>query len=177
MLRYFHMTRQQWKQLVKWSVYGVFFLILLLLQTVVAAKNPVFGIKLCLIPAFLVCVCIKEGPEAGGLFALIGSVVWCLSGSDYGNLTIVTLTICAIVSSVLCRTLLNDRLLAVWLCVLSSCLINDSVIFLFKIILVNIDVRNFWRILLPGAAASSVFSLVIYPLVRLIHRIGGSNGI
>lgn len=177
MFRHFHLTRQQWKQIVKWLVYAAFFLGLLLMQTVVLAKKPLFGVKLCLIPALLVCVCVKEGPEAGGLFALLGSVFWCLSGADYGNLAIVTLTVCAILSSVLFRTTVTDRLPAVWLFVLFTYLINDSVIFLFKVILVGIDPRNYWRVLLPCAGMSSVFAFIIYPVVRAIHRIGGSNGI
>ena len=176
-LRHFHLTRTQWKRIFKWSVYGLFFLALLMLQTVVSAKSPVFGWKLCFVPVLLVCVCIQEGPESGGLFVLAGTVVWCLSGADYGNLTIVVLTVCAILASVLCRAVLNDRLLSVWLCVLLSCIVNDSVIFVFKLILTNVAARNYWRVLLPGAGLSSLSVFVIYPLVRLIHRIGGSHGI
>ena len=63
MLKYFHLTKLQWQGVLKWSLYGLLTLLVLLLQTVVLAKLPVLGIKLTPLPALIGCVCVREGPE------------------------------------------------------------------------------------------------------------------
>ena len=41
MLKYFHLTKRQWQGVLKWSLYGLLTLLVLLLQTSVLAKSPI----------------------------------------------------------------------------------------------------------------------------------------
>ena len=182
MLKYVHLTRLQWQGILKWSLYGLLTLLVLLLQTVVLSKLPVWGAKLTPLPALIVCVCVREGPEKGGVYAILATLFWCLSGADYGNLSVAVIPVGAILSAVLCRAVLTLRFLPTALCCLAVTLLNATVIFAFKLILpptvpliVNpptVAPENFWRVLLPGAALSMAFVPVHYVLVKLISRIG-----
>lgn len=147
----------------------------LIVQDVIVSKHPPFGIKLQLIPVYIVCVCVREGPERGGLFALIASVFWCLSGADYGNLSVAILPVGAILGAVLCRAVLTVRLFPTFLCCAAVCLINDSVIFVFKLVLTAISPLQYPRVLLPGVGLSLLSVPVLYFAVKAVNRTGGRN--
>lgn len=172
-LKYFHLTRLQWRGILKWTLYSLLGLATLLLQTVVLAQLPVFGAKLAPLPLYIVCVCVREGPEKGGLFALLATLFWCLSGADYGNISVALLPIGSIFAAILCRVVLTQGLLPTALCAFAVSLLNASVIFAFKLILPpTLVVESYWRVLLPGVALSTAFVPIQYPLVRRISRIG-----
>ena len=173
MLKYFHLTKSQWLGILKWSLYGLLTLVVLLLQTVVLSQLPVFGVKLAPLPVLIVCVCVWEGPEKGGIYAILATLFWCLSGADYGNISVMVIPVGAILSAVLCRAVLTLRFLPAALCCLGVTLANASAIFVFKLILPPVvAVSNYWRILLPGICLSMLFMPIHYALVKLIGRIG-----
>ena len=173
MLKYFHLTKRQWQGVLKWSLYGLLTLLTLLLQTSVLAKTPILGTKLAPLPALIVCVCVREGPEKGGLYAILASLVWCFSGADFGNLSVAVIPIGAMLSAVLCRAVLTLRFAPTALCCLGVTLLNAAVIFLFKLILPPaVALENYWQVLLPGVGLSMVFVPIHYALVMLIGRIG-----
>ena len=173
MLKHFHLTKTQWKSILKWGLYCLVYLLVLMLQDVVLAKLPVFRAKLNPLPLYLVVVCIREGPERGGLFALLGSVFWYLSGVDYGNLSLAVLPICSILAAVLCRAVLTVRLMSTWICCLVIGLLNESLIFAFKLILPPVVApENYVRVLLPGVLLSLVTVPPMYWIVKAVSRIG-----
>lgn len=176
MLKHVHLTKNQWKSILKWSVYCGVYLLVLLLQDVVLAKLPIFGAKLSPLPLYLVVVCIREGPERGGLFALLGSLFWYLSGVDYGNLSVAVLPIGAILSAVLCRAVLTVRLLPTCICCFAVSLLNESLIFAFKLILPpGIGSEYYLRVLLPGVVLSLALVPPLYFAVKAIGRIGAQH--
>ena len=177
MLKQLHLTRRQWLGILKWTLYALFFLFVMIVQTVILARLPIFGIKLTLVPLVLVCVCIREGPERGGVFALLASTVWCLSGADYGNLSIVLLTFCAVLSSVLCIAVLLRSFWTGAVCCLLTMVIHEGGILLFKVLLGRIAPSNLWRVVLPGVALSMLAYPLIYLIVKLIGKSGGDHGV
>lgn len=175
MLKHLHITARQWKALLKWTLYSLFFLLTLITQSVVLAKHPIFGLKLNLIPLLIVCVCIREGPESGGLFAVLTAVFWCLSGTDYGNLSVAILPVCAILSAVLCRAVLTVRFVPTFLCCLAASLIHESVIFALKMLLASVLARYYVSIVLPGVGLSLLALPLLYVLTKAISRTGGRH--
>jgi len=172
-LKHVHLTKSQWLGILKWSLYGLLTLAVLLLQSVVLSQLPVFGVKLAPLPVLIVCVCIWEGSEKGGIYAILATLFWCLSGSDFGNISVAVIPIGAMLSAVLCRAVLTLRFLPAALCCLGVTLVNASAIFVFKLILPpTVAIDSFWRILLPGVFLSMLFMPIHYALVKLISRIG-----
>ena len=173
MFKHFHLTKTQWLGILKWSLYGLLTLLTLLLQTVVLSRTTALRIKPTPLPVLIVCICVREGPERGGVYAILASLLWCFSGADYGNLSVALLPVGAILSAVLCRAVLTLRFLPTALCAFAVTLLNASVIFVFKLILPpTVALDNYWRFLLPGAAISMLFLPIQYPLVKCISRIG-----
>lgn len=173
MLKHLHLTRLQWLGILKWSLYGLLTLAVLLLQTVLLAQLPILGIKLMPLPVLIVCVCVREGPEKGGVYAILATLFWCLSGADYGNLSVALIPIGSMLSAVLCRAVLTLRLLPTSLCCLAVTLVNATAIFVFKMILPpTLTLDQYWRVLLPEVLLSMTFVPLHYALVKLIGRIG-----
>lgn len=177
MLKHFYLTKRQWFGILKWTVYVLLFLLAVVCQSVILSRLPIFGIRLNAIPILLVCVCLREGTEQGGLFVLLASLFWALSGVDMGNLSILILTVCAVVSAFLCQTVLSDRIVSAAVCCFATALIHDTVIFVFKLILSEVAAASWLRVLLPGVVLSMLTFPLSYFLVKVISKIGGGHGV
>ncbi len=175
MLKHLHLTRRQWLGILRWTLYSLLLLFVLLTQTIVLSRKPVFGVKLAPVGVVLICVCIRECAEKGGLFALLGSLFWYMSGADYGCLSVAIIPVGAILAAMLCRTAFTQRLLSTALCCFVICLVNDLVIFAFKLLLEKLAAENLWRVLLPGTCLTMLAVPPVYLLVKLISRIGGKH--
>ena len=73
-----------YKNALMWTLYGVLFLLIAVLQTVVFGRARFFGVKLTLIPVCIACVSMLAGAEAGALYGLCCGTVWCFTGAAGG---------------------------------------------------------------------------------------------
>ena len=110
MLDKLYITPRQWLRILRWTLYAALFLLALLVQTVVFGNRTILGAHPDLVAIVITCVCLREGPERGGTFALIASLVWCLSGIDQGSVCLLVLTVLPVLGSILCRAALVDCL-------------------------------------------------------------------
>lgn len=166
-----HITRKQWICFFKWLTYTVMFLLTLTLQGTILSRFTILGTKLNLIPSLIVCVALIEGSESGGVFALCSSVIWALSGGDYGVLAIVLLTACAVFCAWLCSAFLHNTLLPCLCCCLGTMLLSESCIFLLRLFLGSVAPMQYVLVLLPGVGFSVLSCPVFYYLSRLITKI------
>ena len=51
-----HITRKQWIFFLRWAVYGAMFLLAMALQGTILSRLSIFGVKLNLLPACIICV-------------------------------------------------------------------------------------------------------------------------
>lgn len=166
-----HITHKQWISFLKWATYFVLFVLVLTLQGTILSRITILGAKLNLIPCVIVCVAVTEGIEQGGIYGLCTSVVWALSGGDFGFVSIVVLTAGAIFFGWLCRAFLHNTLLPCAVCCFAMLLINESCIFLLRLFLGTVAPMQFFLVLLPGAVFSMVGCPIFYYLSRLITKI------
>ena len=101
-----------YKNALMWTLYGAFFLLLTVLQTVVFGRARFFDVKLSILPVCIACVAMLCGAEAGALYGLCCGTVWCFTGASGGALHIVLMTICGAVIGYLCDRYLVRRLLS-----------------------------------------------------------------
>ena len=99
MLDKLYITPRQWLHILRWTLYALLFLLAMMVQTVVLGNHPIFGANADFIPVVIVCVCMREGPERGGWFALLTSLFWFLSGAANGSISIAILTIATLKDS------------------------------------------------------------------------------
>lgn len=172
MLDKLYITPRQWLRILRWTLYSLLLLLLIMLQTVVFGNRTVLGIHPDLVPLALTCVCLREGPERGGLFALLGSLVWCLSGVDLGSARILLLTVVPVLGSLLCRSVLQNRFLPCLFFTLLTLLCEQSAMFLLKHFFRGLPAECFLRDALPCALISVVAHPAVYGLVKAVSRIG-----
>lgn len=176
MLNRLHLTERQWHCLAKWSVYSALFLVTMLFQTVCLGNVRFFGVTLNFLPILVCCVCLRETPGSGGVYALCTATVWCLSGADYGSLSIVLWTGLGVGLAILCQVMINNRILTCALCCFAISLINETVFFFGKYLISNVRGIYYLTKALPCAVLSMVMFPVLYWLVKKVSRIGGSYG-
>lgn len=177
MYKHLHLTKLQWLGILKWTLYALLTLFLLITQGVLCAQYPLFGLKLNFLPIALVCICVREGTEKGGIFCLIATTVLCLSQTDYGNLSVAVLTVLAILSAALCRSVLASGLWSVALCCFVTAFLNEAFILLFRSVLNRTAISNLWRVALPACLLSMLLCPLLYVTVRAIGKIGGTHGV
>ncbi len=172
MLDKLYITPRQWLHILRWSLYCLLFLLAMMTQTVVLGNRPIFGITPDFIPIVITCVCVKEGPQKGGWFALLTSFVWFLSGADYGSVSIAILTVLPVMGSVICRGVLNSRFLPCLLVNFLTLFLLHSIIFFLKFLINDMDGALFVQKLLPCVLISMIAQPIVYLLVKKIHQIG-----
>lgn len=176
MLEKLHLTPRQWKLVGKWALYTVLFLFVMMFQTVCLGNVRFFGVSLSMLPILTCCVCLKEEPGSGGLFTLIVSMVWCLSGADFGSLAVLLWTVTGVLCSVACRALINNRFLPCALCCLFSLLGYESIVFLAKYLFHHVTGIQYLTKVLPCVGLSMLVYPLLYLVVKAISKIGGSYG-
>lgn len=167
-----YITPKQWLHILRWTLYILLLVFAALLQTVVFGTRTVFGVHPELVPVVITCVCLREGPERGGTYALIGSLLWCLSGTDLGSVSIVLLTVVPVLASLLCRSVLANNFfscLAVTFLVLS---LHQTATFLIKAFYAAAQGSLFFTKVIPCVLVSLLVQPLIYFPVKWIETIG-----
>ena len=172
MLDKLYITPRQWLHILRWTLYFLLFLLAMMIQTVVLGNRPIFGGNPDFISVVIVCVCLREEPEQGGLFALLTSLFWCLSGADGGSISIAVLTILPVLGSILCRSVLNNRFLPNLLITAVTLLALHSAVFGMRCFFDGMKASLFAEKLLPSLGVSILAQPPVYWLVKQIHRIG-----
>ncbi len=153
----------------RWVMYALWFLTAVLVQTLrVGWFAPV-----CAVPVAIVCTAMLEGAEKGGLFALLASSFWCLTGADAGPVAIITLTFCAIAAGTVCERLLAPGLLAAALLCLGTLVVNEGAIAAYHVAVGQLAAQLLWPTLPLQIAVSMLACPVWYALCRLSRKVGG----
>lgn len=144
----------------------------MMVQTVVLGNRTVLGAQLDLVPVVVVCVCLREGPERGGLYALLCSLFWCLSGADQGSVCIAVLTLLPVLGSLLCTAMLSDRFFPCLCITFVTLLVEQSVMFFLRYVFESVQGVLFWKTMLPCVLVSTLVQPLVYFLVKRIATIG-----
>ena len=96
LLKRLHLTVLQRKQLLRWSLYGLLCLVLLIIQDVIMSQISIFGATTDLPACAILLITVIEGTEVGSLFVLITSLLYYFSGSAPGPYAVATLTVLGI---------------------------------------------------------------------------------
>ena len=173
MLDKLYITPLQWLRILRWTLYSLLLLLALLLQTVVfGGGRTLLGVQPDLVPVVIVCVCLREGAERGGTFALLASLFWHLSGAEYGSVCILVYTVLPVAGALVCRAMLAERFVPCLLTTLVTLFVGQAAVFLLKFFFEGLAGIYFLRRLLPCVLVSLLFQPVVYLLVRRIGKIG-----
>ena len=162
---------QKYRNLIMWALYAALILAAMLLQTTVFGRVRFFGVKLSLLPVAIVCITMRTGHEAGGLFGLIAGLVWYALGTDDGTMAIITFTVSGILSGWLCDNLFARRFLPALLLSLGALLLHEGGLYLVKFYLGSATAT-----LAKWVPITAGLSLLTCPVIYLLAKAAGKAG-
>lgn len=167
-----YLTRQQRRTILKWVVYLILLVLVSLVQDVILCRFRLWGAATDLVPCLLLLICITEGAEGGGVFALLGTLYYLYSGTAPGPYVVALIPVIGIPLSILRQAYLRKGFLTALICLIPAMVLYELGVFAFGMFLE----RTFaWRLM--GFVLSALLSMlavpVMYPVCRLIHKIGG----
>ena len=163
--------QHNYRRIIMWAVYGLFFLFITLLQTVVLGDLRLGGAKLNLLPVAVVSIAVFNTHESGGLFGLLAGLFWALSGGQDGPISMVTFSVCGIFAGWLCDTVFARRFLPAVVMSLVALVLHQSTVFLLQRWLSGAVVPAAW--LYRSVLYSWPAVVVLCPICKLIRKAGG----
>ncbi len=161
-------------QILKWTLYSLLFLALLVIQDSMLSRYRIFGGVIDLTPAFVILVAVFEGSNSGSVFALVTSMIYVFAGTGPSNYGILLLTVCACVAAVFREEFLRRSFDSLWMCSAAALLLYEMGVF---VVGAALGVTHWERVLV--FLLTSVYSIlmmpVLYPLIRCIGKIGGET--
>jgi rod shape-determining protein MreD len=157
----------------KWVAYGTILIVLYVINTTIIDWIKIFSIKPNLIVALVVCVAVFENYLTGGVFGLFaGYFCDVLSAKAIGPGTL-CLMLCGFAIGYLCSVLLQKSMInALWLTIVTSFVYNTGLYLIFYASFNAYEIfLAFFRIIIPEAAYTAVFVLLLYFLIRKLNGI------
>lgn len=168
------LTRLQQKQLLKWVLYGLFLIVLSVVQDVVFCRMRYLGGTTDLVPCGIFLICILEGSHRGSVFSLVAAIVYLLSGSSPGAQVLVLIAAPAIFFTILRQTYLQPGFPSALLCSLLAMFVYELGVFAFCLLLGYTTADRVMSFAVPVLFTVPVIPL-IYPIAKAIGTIGGES--
>ena len=174
LLKQLYLTRLQRMQLLKWGTLSALCVLMLIVQDVLMSQIRISGATTDLVVCVIFLIGLYEGTENGSLFALIASIVYLFSGSSPGAQCIALLSCTTVVLNLMRQSLWRRSGGSILLCTCAGIVIYEMLNFLFGLFVGNtIWARAGVFMLVAGFTCACAFPL--YPLVKLISKIGGET--
>ena len=170
----FHLTNQQKRSILHWGLYGVVMLVLSVLQDVLFCRIRVFGAAPDPVPCLIMVVCLLEGVESGGVFALIASFLYLFSGTAPGVYACTLITTLSILAAAFRQTYLQKGFRTAVVCCVPAMAVYELLIFAIGLFLRRTVVSRLPGFLLT-AGLSCLFLPLIYPVTVAVSKVGGAT--
>ena len=173
-LKQLYLTRLQRKQILKWSAYSALCVLLLIVQDVIMSQFRYSGATTDLVVCAVFLIGLYEGTENGSLFAMIASVVYLFSGSSPGGQCIALIACTTVVLNLFRQVYWHRGGGAILLCTCTGIVIYEMLNFVYGVL----SGRTIWDrvgVFALVAAFTCAVAFPLYPLVKLISKIGGDT--
>lgn len=124
--------RDKYRNALMWALYGLLFLLVIVIQTVIFGRVRFYGVKLALLPVALACISMHTGAENGALFGLCTGLFWMLTGADLGPACVLLFPVCGAVCGYLCDRYLRRQIMTAFLMSLLALLLCQLPLFCLK---------------------------------------------
>lgn len=165
-----YITPSQRLVLLRWTLYGLCALTALLLQDVIFSRFA----KTDLVPMVLLLIGLMAGAESGGMFVMIASCIYVLSGSSPGVQVILVLTVFTVVGSIFRAAFLRKGFSSSMIITGTLLLCYELAMWLFGIFMRLTRPGRLWVFLLTWLVTCLAMP-VVYLVVQAIDRIGGET--
>jgi hypothetical protein len=169
-----YITPTQRRKIVKWLLYSLQCVAVLVVQDVALSRIKVFGGMVDLTPSAIILVCMLEGAESGGVFALCASLFYLYSGTAPGSYALVLITVGGILAVIFRKNYLQRSFRANWLCAAAATFVYQLGVYAMGVFLTNTYPSHISAFLMNGLLASAALPL-LYPAFRATAKIGGEK--
>lgn len=168
------LTKKQQKTLLKWIFYGLFLVVLSVVQDVLLSRVRLLGATTELVPCAIFLICLIEGTHTGSVFSLIAGLLYLFSGTAPGPYSMVAITFLGIGVCIFRQAFLQESFSSVMLCAAMAMVLYVLANFAFGLFL---GLTRFSRIhgFLITAVLSLPFAPVFYPVIKVINAFGGHS--
>ena len=173
-LKRLYMTRLQRLQLLKWGLYALLTVFLLVIQDVILSQFRLSGATTDLVVCIILLIGIYEGIENGGLFTLIASTFYWFSGSAPGPYVIALLSILTIGVTLFRHSFWRRGFGSTTLCTGIAIMVYEMTLFVIGMA----SGLTIWAragVFLLTGVMTVLVALPLYPLVNAIAKIGGDT--
>lgn len=174
LLHRLYLPRQQRQKILKWLLYGLVCVLLLVVQDVVFSRVRIFDATTDLLACGLLLIAVLQGTESSCIFLLVMALIYNFSGSAPGSYVVMALPFVGILIGLFRENLLRRGFSSTLLCVSIGLVLYELIKFLFG--LLHGTTSAAWlRAFLLTALLSIILVPVIYPVMRSISKIGGET--
>ena len=169
-----YITPTQRKKIYRWAAYSALCIALLVVQEVILSRFQLYGGIVDLAPAIIVLVCVMEGAENGGVFALAASVFYYYSGAAPGAYCIALITLGAVAMAAFRQEYLRRGFGSDWFCTAVAVLVYQAGVFGVALFMENSRLDR-WISYVMNFALSMTAVPLVHPLFGAIRKIGGET--
>ena len=157
----------------KWVLYGIVCLAALIFQDSFLGRARLWGGFVDLAPCAIVLICVMQGAESGGIFALTASVVYVFSGSAPDPLCIALITTYGVLGAMFRENYLRRGFSSDWLCAAGAMMLYEISVWFIGVFFGLTYPGRIAVFAVSGGLSVAVMPLV-YPLLSRIATIGGT---
>lgn len=169
-----YITKKQRLTALRWALFSLCCLVLLVLQDVLMSQLSLFGATTDLVACAILMICMLSGAESGGIFALTASLMWSFSGSAPGIYSVVLLTALGIFANIFRQMFLRKGYGATMFCTGTALLVYELAVFVMGLLTGLTHPARLGSFALT-ALYSGLAMPVLYPIFNAISRIGGET--
>lgn len=169
-----HLTALQKKQVRMWTLNGLLCLLLLVVQNVIMSRVSMVGATTDLVPTAILLICVVYDVYEGSLFGIIASTLYVFSGAAPGPYVIAYLTVLGVAAALFRQSLWRRGFRSNVLCAGLALLIYELAIWGTGVFLSLTYWSRIGVFLLTWSLSFAVL-LALYPLIRVIQKIGGET--
>lgn len=169
-----YITPRERRILCRWLAYSAVCIAVLVLQDVILCRFRLLGGIIDLTPAVILLVCVMEGAESGGIFALCAAIFYYHSGSAPGAYCIALLVLPGVAAALFRQSFLRRGFWSHWLCAFTAGMGYQLGVYLLAMFFGNTRWTHGLSFGMNGLLGGAALPL-LYPLLVRISQIGGEK--
>ena len=171
-LKRLYMTRLQRLTILKWATFAMTGILMLVIQDVIMSQVRFSGATTDLPVAFILLVGIYEGLENGSVFTLASSLFYWFSGSAPTPICVAVLCVLVILIGLFRQLYWHRSFGSIAMCVSIAIMLYEMILFVIGL-MSGLTILPRASVFALTGGITCITMLPMYPLVRLISKIGG----
>lgn len=174
LLNKLYLTKRQRQSALRWLLYALVCLVMLVVQDVVFSRVSIFGGTTDLASCAILMTCVMLGAQTGGTFTLIASMLYLFSGTAPGEYVIILLTFLGVAAAAFRQGYLRKGFSSTLLCTGVAVMAYELLLFAIGLFLGRTIFSRLGVFCMTGLLSCAAMP-ILYPMLYAISKIGGET--